>query len=155
MKLFYYLIFVGILVSLTACKSKQVPEEIIMKSGVHFLNDKTLTSVLDKAESENKLIFLDIYTDWCLPCKLMDEEVFSDKTTADFMNDRFLNYKVNAEKGEGPDLNYLYEVQVYPTLLFLDSKGRVIVRNDGAAFHTELRNLADQALMNGVVGCVD
>lgn len=155
MKLISYLIFIGLFVSLTACKSKQVQEEIIIKSGVNFLNNKTLSSVLDRAESENKLIFLDIYTDWCLPCKLMDEEVFTDKSTADFMNDRFLNYKVNAEKGEGPDLNYLYEVEVYPTLLFLDSKGRIIVRNDGAAFHTELKNLADQALMNGVVGCID
>ncbi len=51
------------------------------KGGVQFVNSKTLTAVLEEAEKENKLVFLDFYTSWCTPCKMMDEDVFPDKTT--------------------------------------------------------------------------
>ena len=106
----------------------------------------TLSEVLDKAEREDKVIFLDLYTDWCLPCKVMDEEVFNDRATADFMNDNFINYKVNAEIGEGPDLAVLYNVKGYPTHLFLDGRGNVIERNLGALGIVGFNVLAERVL---------
>lgn len=104
-----------------------------------------LMPVLEAAKAENKLVFVDFYTTWCLPCKLMDEDVFTDQEFGTFMNDNFINYKIDAEKGGGPDLALVYQVMVFPTLLFLDSNGRVLVRKDGAAYQTELRKLAAQA----------
>lgn len=115
-------------------------------SGVYFLKSNTLSAVLDKAEIENKVVFVDMYTNWCLPCKIMDENVFSDPGIASFMNDNFLNYKVNTEKGTGPNLRDVYEVIQYPTLLFLDSKGRVLVRKEGSVGQTDLMNLANEAM---------
>ncbi|NNF20813.1 MAG: thioredoxin fold domain-containing protein, partial [Saprospiraceae bacterium] len=88
----------------------------------------------------------DIYTDWCLPCKMMDEEVFSDKELGKYYRDNFICYKVDAEKANGPDLVFLYDVQVYPTLLFLDHNGRVLIRKKGAAFQSEMYDLADEAM---------
>lgn len=114
--------------------------------GVDFMDSKLLGTVLERAEAENKLVFVDFYTTWCLPCQLMDEDVFPNKDIGDFMNENFISYKVNAEKGNGVNLRDLYQVQVYPTLLFLDTNGRVLVRKEGAAYHTELRNLGEQAL---------
>ena len=104
-----------------------------------------LMPVLEVAKSENKLVFVDFYTTWCLPCKLMDEDVFTDEEFGDYMNDNFINYKIDAEKGGGPDLALLYQVMVFPTLLFLDADGNVLVRKDGAAYQTELRSLASKA----------
>ncbi len=114
--------------------------------GVHFQKSNTLSAVLDKAAKENKVVFVDMYTTWCLPCKIMDENVFSDQGVGTFMNDNFINYKVDTEKGTGPNLRDLYGVLVYPTLLFLDAKGKVLVRKEGGVGHTELMNLGNEAL---------
>jgi len=114
--------------------------------GVQFYDSEFLSDALDEAKKENKLVFVDFYTDWCLPCKLMEEDVFSDKEIGAFMNANFINLKVNAEKGNGPNLKTIYNVHAYPTLLFLDQKGTVLEEKVGAAYHTELRNLANKAL---------
>lgn len=106
-----------------------------------------LSGVLDKAEREGKIVFLDLYTDWCLPCKVMDEEVFGDEATAEFMNKNFINYKVNAEKGEGPDLTVIYEVKGFPTQIFLDSRGRIIDKNLGALGLVSFNVFAERAIV--------
>ena len=76
----------------------------------------------------------------------MDEEVFTDREVADYLNEYFISYKVDAEKGNGPDITAIYEVAGYPTLLFMDANGRVLVRNMGAAMQTEFLDLARQAV---------
>ena len=53
---------------------------------------------LKVAKQENKLVFIDFYTDWCGPCKKMAKEVFPQKMVGDFMNAKFVNLKLNAEK---------------------------------------------------------
>ena len=76
----------------------------------------------------------------------MDEEVFTDKNLYEFMNENFINYKVDAEKDNGPSLVFHYNVMAYPTLLFLDQKGNVLERKDGSTSQSELRNMANRAL---------
>jgi len=114
--------------------------------GVNFSTAKSMSDILEKAEKSEKLVFVDIMTDWCLPCKMMDKDVFSNPEVADFMNQNFINYKVDAEKGNGPMVSLVYEVKTFPTLLFVDSKGKVIVKKVGAAYHSELMEMAKSAL---------
>ncbi len=111
-----------------------------------FVNSGSLFSILDQAEAEGKLVFVDIYTTWCLPCRLMDEEVFTDREIQDYLNKHFISYKVDAEKDNGPNIAAIYEVQVYPTLLFMDGQGRVVLRKDGSAMQTEFLKLAQEAV---------
>ena len=113
---------------------------------VDFLATDRLGDALAKAEKEGKLVFVDFYTTWCLPCKLMDEDVFTDRELGRYMNERFVSLKVDAEKGNGANLASLYNVRAYPTLVFLDARGRVVAQKEGAAYQRELRALGDQAL---------
>ncbi len=115
-------------------------------SAVNFIKNSTLTDITDQAAREGKLVFLDLYTEWCLPCKLMTEDVYSDQKVGDFLNANFVNYKVDAEKGNGPNLRLLYEVENFPGLLFLDAKGRVLEKKLGAAYQTELMAMANRAI---------
>ena len=116
------------------------------KPAVNFATSDQLMPLLAQAKEEDKLIFVDFYTTWCLPCRLMDEDVFTDQKLADFMNDKFINMKVNAERGNGVKLATIFQVRAYPTLLFLDAEGNVLQRKEGAAFQRELRSMAEKAL---------
>ncbi|HHS95440.1 MAG TPA: DUF255 domain-containing protein [Phaeodactylibacter sp.] len=116
------------------------------KVGVHFVESETLTAVLEQAEKENKLVFVDFYATWCVPCKMMDEDVFPDKTIGEFFKKNFISYKVNGLKGNGINLATVFNVTAYPTLLFLNPKGKVLVSRRGAAYHSDLMNMAKRAL---------
>lgn len=146
---FNLLLLCTIVLSLTACKS---PEKVDSDFGISWSDHKTLTEVIEQAEKENKGVFIDFYTDWCTPCKMMDKDVYTDQSVSQYFNENFINFKVNAEKKNGAGLAFLYQVQVYPVLLFVDHKGKELVRKDGAAYHTELMKMAKEAKMQFMVG---
>ncbi|MEG1649602.1 MAG: thioredoxin domain-containing protein, partial [Rikenellaceae bacterium] len=53
-----------------------------LSAQVKFENGN-LRTLIEKASSDNKLIFLDCYAVWCGPCKYMDTDVFSRKDVGD------------------------------------------------------------------------
>ena len=64
---------------------------------------------LKQSQAENKLVFIDFYTDWCGPCRKMSKEVFPQKQVGDYFNAQFVCIKLNAEK-EGEELAQKFEV---------------------------------------------
>lgn len=89
-------------------------------------------SIKEKALLQNKMIFVDCYTTWCSPCKWMDKNTFSNDSVGMFYNQQFINVKMNMEKGEGIQIKKLYNVDAYPTYLFVDGNGHLIYRSLGA-----------------------
>jgi thioredoxin-related protein len=119
-----------------------------MAQGIAF-ESGSWADALSKAKKENKLIFLDAYTSWCGPCKMMGKNTFTDKGVGDLYNARFVNMKVDMENGEGIQIAERYGVQAYPTLLFVDAEGSVAHRalgyHDPAQFITLGQQAADPA----------
>lgn len=93
----------------------------------------TWAEIVAKAQKENKPIFLDAYAVWCGPCKWMAVNVFTNKDVAELFNSKFINAKIDMEKGEGIKLAQQFQVQAYPTLLILNSGGEVLHRACGAS----------------------
>lgn len=98
--------------------------------GINFEKD-TFKNILEKAKKENKLVFLDAYTSWCGPCKMLERNVFPQKEVGDFYNTHFINAHFDMEKGEGIDLAKKYSVFSYPSLLFINGDGVVVYRTAG------------------------
>ena len=92
---------------------------------------KTFEEIKSIAKSQNKLIFLDAYTSWCGPCKFMAKNIFTNDTVADFYNARFINAKIDMEKGEGIELAKKYQVRCYPNLLYINGDGEIVHRVGG------------------------
>jgi thiol-disulfide isomerase/thioredoxin len=92
----------------------------------------TWAEIVAKAQKENKPIFLDAYAVWCGPCKWMAANVFTNKDVAEYFNTKFINAKIDMEKGEGVKLAQRFQVQAYPTLLIINSGGEVLHRACGA-----------------------
>ncbi len=100
------------------------------QEGINF-DHSTWSEALKKAKTENKLIFVDVYTSWCGPCKKMVAEVFPQKQVGDLFNASFVNCKIDAEKGEGVQVAKTYEVRSYPTYLFVNGNGDLVYRTLG------------------------
>jgi len=117
---------------------------ISMAQGIAF-ESGTWDEALTKAKKENKLIFLDAYTSWCGPCKMMSKNTFTDKSVGDLYNAKFVNMKVDMENGEGIQIAERYSVQAYPTLLFIDANGLVAHRALGYHDPEQFMTLGQQA----------
>lgn len=107
-------------------------------------------SVLAKAKHENKLIFLDLFTTWCGPCKWMDQEVYPDAKVGKKYNTAFVNYKVDAQQGEGIALAKKFNVQGYPSYFFVKADEEVVFVAMGGRPVEEFMVLADEALATGL-----
>lgn len=90
----------------------------------------TYDEAIAAAKAENKLVFMDFYTDWCGPCKRMAREVFPQKKVGDYMNEKFVCIKLNAEK-EGKELADLYKIEAYPTFIAIDADKNIVLTKVG------------------------
>jgi tetratricopeptide (TPR) repeat protein len=106
-----------------------------LKAQVNF-QEGTFQQMVEKAKSENKILMVDFFTDWCKWCVELDIKVYSDPQVAAFANKNFISYKIDAEKGEGPVLKDKYTVPGYPTILFLKDDGVEVDRIVGY-FHAD------------------
>lgn len=98
----------------------------IFGQGIQFEEGKKLSEIFAKAKQEKKLVFIDGYTTWCAPCKLMSKKTFPLQSVGEFYNAKFINAKFDMEKGEGIAIAKKYKINRFPTYLFLDSDGKVV-----------------------------
>ena len=88
-----------------------------------------LKDVMAKAKKENRLIFIDAYTDYCQPCMLMVKNVFSLNAVADFYNQNFINLKMHF--GKEKELAEKYGTSGYPAFLFINGDGKLVYMESG------------------------
>ncbi|NOX57362.1 MAG: thioredoxin family protein, partial [Planctomycetes bacterium] len=74
-----------------------------------------------KAEADGKLVFIDFYTTWCGPCKMMDKSTFTDEGVINWLKENTIALKVDAEKEV--ELAERFKINSYPTLLFAKADG--------------------------------
>ena len=101
------------------------------KDGIKFQH-LSLEEALAKAKAENKLVFIDVFTTWCGPCKYLSTKVFTDEDLGTYYNEHFISVKFDAEKGEGLDIASRFAVDAYPTLLYLSPEGELVRKVEGA-----------------------
>ena len=109
----------------------QVIRTIENKEGIPFV-DLKFDDALVQAKKEGKMLFLDCYTSWCGPCKMMSEQVFPLKVVGDYFKKHFVALKIDMEKGEGPALQKRLGVEAFPTMFVFDGDGKELLKLRGA-----------------------
>lgn len=100
-----------------------------MAQGVAFEPEgTTLEQASAKAKAENKLIFLDCYTQWCGPCKKMTRDVFPQEKVGAYMNPKFVSIKIDMEGTYGAPLAKKLQIQAYPTFVIFNADAQEISR---------------------------
>lgn len=87
--------------------------------------------VLKEASETKKPIFVDFYATWCGPCKYMSKKVFTNPDVAKLYNQNFISFKVDAESEEKALVEKV-QLKAYPTLVYFDHTGELILSNVGA-----------------------
>lgn len=121
----------------------------------------TMNEALAAQKKVPKKIFMDVYTTWCGPCKLLDKNTFSDKSVIKYVNDNFYAVKFNAEGTEevfyldftytnpnyqaerkGRNAQHLFahalKINSYPNLVFFKDDGDLIQSIPGYRTPSEL-----------------
>ncbi|WP_405608285.1 thioredoxin family protein [Polaribacter sp. Asnod1-A03] len=122
-----------------------------IQANAQKINWISLNEALELQKENPKNIIMDVYTNWCGPCKLLDKNTFQHKDVVAFVNENFYAVKFNGEGNEtitfeGSDYgnpNYdetkankrnsahdfanFMGINAYPTIVFMDNKGGLIM----------------------------
>ncbi len=113
------------------------------------INWMTMNEALEAQKKNPKKIFVDVYTDWCGPCKLLDKNTFTNINVINYINNHYYPVKFNAEGTEevtyngfkytnpnyqqgrkGRNATHLFtqalKITGYPSLAYFDEKGNFI-----------------------------
>jgi len=111
--------------------------------GIIWVTGLSWEQIKQKAKVENKYIFIDAYTTWCGPCKMMDKNVYSNDTVGDFFNKHYIAVKVQmdiTDKDEQSIKDWYddaivirteFLVKAFPSLIFLSPNGEIIQIEEG------------------------
>lgn len=117
---------------------------VLAQQGINFQNT-SLKDILAKAKAEKKLVFLDAFAAWCGPCKMMEKNIFPLPAVSEYYNANFINARFDMEKGEGREIAMKYGVRSYPTFLFLNGDGEVVLKNYGYMGEQDFLTIAKEA----------
>lgn len=121
-------------------KKQSIVEENITNSNVVW---RTFAEVEKLQKIAPRKVFIDFYTTWCGPCKMMEQNTFQNKSVIEYVNKNYYAIKFNAEGNDSvffkekmfknPNFNpnakgrnsqhelaMAFRVQAYPTSIFLD-----------------------------------
>src|SRR5687768_11668505 len=68
------------------------------ETGIKWTTGLSWQQVKQKAKTENKYIFLDCFTTWCGPCKVMDNNVYPNDSVGKYFNSKFISVRVQMDK---------------------------------------------------------
>lgn len=105
--------------------------QLTSTEGIHFTG-ASFEKAKEEAKKQNKLLFIDCYTTWCGPCKMLAKKVFPLPEVGAVFNQHFISLKIDMEKGEGTTLAKQWKIDAYPTMLILDAEGNELKRIVGA-----------------------
>ncbi len=127
-----YLLALTLVLALVACGEpgeNQAEEATTAESaeGSDWIHDD-LDSALALSAETGKPVFIDLYADWCGPCRMLSDDYFSRADYQEVLSQCIL-LKVNVDNY--PDLAQRYSAQSIPTLILADAEGNELDRITG------------------------
>lgn len=87
---------------------------------------------LAKAKKDNKLVIVDLYTDWCGWCKKLDRDTYSNMDVERKLTKDFVAVKLNPEKGpKAAKLAKEFGTTGFPHIVFVNADGKKVSEING------------------------
>jgi thioredoxin-related protein len=114
--------------------SKRTNGNVVYKNnsetGIQFV-EANWAKAVELAKKQKKMIFIDAYTSWCGPCRMLKQHTFTDKAAGEFFNKHFINIALDMERGDGVAFAQRYQIAAYPTLLIMDADQKSVSTTEG------------------------
>lgn len=114
----------------------------------------SIEEAVEAQKKEPRKVMIDVYTDWCGPCKMMMKNTFTNQDVIDYINKNYYAVKFNAESPDQVSFkgktysNPNYDpnrrgrngvnefsralgVNAYPTLVYMDEEMNIIAPISG------------------------
>jgi thioredoxin-related protein len=126
--------------------------------GIKWTVGLSWEQVKQKAKKENKYIFIDAYTTWCGPCKMMDKYVYPNDTVGNFFNEHFIAVKAQMDRTEKDEqstkdwyddatvIGKEFDVKAYPCLIFLSPDANILQKEQGYRPVQQFVSIAKESL---------
>ncbi len=95
---------------------------LFAQASVNSNMDYELAKVV--ASKENKLLMLKFTAKWCLPCQVMEKNVFSNSELTEYLNEKVIVLDVDIDQYAGKELQQKYMIKVIPTVVFVNPNGQ-------------------------------
>jgi thioredoxin-related protein len=112
--------------------------------GIHFI-DVDYSAALKQAEKESKIIFLVLCHSLATPCINL-QAILEDSILGEYYNDHFINISLDAESIEGERISKDFNVNAFPTYLFISHEGSLVIRGQGVYGPERLIDLGMESL---------
>lgn len=130
----------------TETPAKNMP--VKTEEGIQFI-EENWAKAMQEAKKQKKLIFLDAYTSWCGPCKMLKRNTFPNKAVGELFNKNFINIAIDMEKGDGPAIAEKFQVTAYPTLIITDAEGNIVTYTKGYVNPDQLIEFGKHGIKTG------
>lgn len=129
-------------------------------SGIQWAQYLSWEEIFEKAKNEQKYIFIDCYTTWCGPCRLMDSIVYVDKEVGQLFMDKFISIKVQMDKTKkdniqvknwykiADSISKIYRIRAFPSLIFLSPNGNIVKKVSGYKNVNDFISIAKSSLID-------
>ncbi|NLD38277.1 MAG: thioredoxin fold domain-containing protein [Desulfatiglans sp.] len=84
-------------------------------------------TLVTEAKDNKKPVILDVYADWCLPCRHMEKTVFNAPEVVE-LSKRFITLRldITRKQPKQESIRKLYSIDGAPTIIFFDKDGKEI-----------------------------
>ena len=123
-------LFILFIFLFTSCNNGQSPDKLNWETN--------LEQAVAQAKKENKAVLVNFTgSDWCIWCKRLNSEVFSQKEFEEYANKNLVLVKLDfprdiqqtdATKLYNNTLAQKYGIEGFPTILILNSKGDLVAK---------------------------
>ncbi len=104
---------------------------LFLNAQVTFIEVETqeqMNAAQKKASDQMLMLFVDVYADWCGPCKVMDREVYTDPSVADYMNANYVSVRMDGETDYGRIYASEQKLEGYPSMFIFSDDGERVSR---------------------------
>ncbi|MBD0401213.1 DUF255 domain-containing protein [Flammeovirga sp. EKP202] len=91
---------------------------VVLAQAIQFKN-LSIDNAFKKAKTENKDVFITVYTSYCEACNMMQEEIFEERKVGHYYNQHYISLLIDANSQEGKQLVDEYKLHDYPSFLFI------------------------------------
>ena len=92
-----------------------------------------------RGKSENKMVFLHFYAEWCATCKVMEEKTFKDAGVIASLNMDYIPVKIDVDRNK--KISEMFKIKLLPDTWFIAEDNEIIGHRPGYISPEQLKAL--------------